>query len=287
MLRFPLPAYSSGSASSGRRASRSASRHADLAAPWGWATLGAILGLVLVLLFFAPAHWLAAAVYEGTSGRVQLVEARGTVWTGSARLLLAGGAGSRDSALLPGQIDWRLRPGWLALNLQLRADCCTTTPLQARLSGSWTGTALEVSDATSQWPAALLAGLGTPWNTVQAEGSLQLSTKSLSVKWFEGRLAVAGNADLTALGLSSRLSTLKPMGSYRLRLNGNSGGGTATLELSTLEGSLQLTGSGRWIGPRLRFSGVASAAPEREAALANLLNIIGRRDGARSIITLG
>ena len=38
---------------------------------------------------------------------------------------------------------------------------------------------------------------------------------------------------------------------------------------------------------RLRFEGVASAAPEREAALANLLNIIGRRSGARSIITIG
>jgi general secretion pathway protein N len=37
----------------------------------------------------------------------------------------------------------------------------------------------------------------------------------------------------------------------------------------------------------LQFSGVASAAPDREAALSNLLNIIGRRNGARSIITIG
>ncbi len=245
------------------------------------------MGLVFVLVLFAPARWLATAVYEATSGRVQLIETRGTVWTGSARLLLAGGAGSRDSAALPGQVDWRLRPGWLALNLQLSADCCTTSPIQARLSQSWTGTALQLSDTTSQWPANLLAGLGTPWNTVQAEGSLQLATQGLSIQWFEGRLAMSGNADLTALGMSSRLSTLKPMGSYRLRLTGGSGGSTATVELSTLEGSLQLTGSGRWIGSRLRFQGVATAAPEREAALANLLNIIGRRDGARSIITLG
>ena len=262
-------------------------RHPDLAAPWGYAAAGVLLGLALVLVLFAPARWLAAAVYEGTSGRVQITEARGTVWTGSGRLLLAGGAGSRDIAALPGQIDWRLRPGWLALELQVNAQCCTTSPVQARLSRNWTGTALQVSDTTSQWPANLLAGLGTPWNTVQAEGSLQLSTQGLSMQWFEGRLAISGYADLAALGLSSRLSTLKPMGSYRLRLAGSSDGSTATLELSTLEGSLQLTGSGRWVGSRLRFEGIASAAPEREAALANLLNIIGRRDGARSIITLG
>jgi general secretion pathway protein N len=74
------------------------------------------------------------------------------------------------------------------------------------------------------------------------------------------------------------------MGSYRITVNG---GATSTLQLATLEGSLQLSGSGRWVGSRLRFEGVASAAPEREAALSNLLNIIGRRNGARSIITIG
>ena len=61
----------------------------------------------------------------------------------------------------------------------------------------------------------------------------------------------------------------------------------APLALSTLEGSLQLSGNGKWVGSRLRFEGEARAAPEHEAALANLLNIIGRRSGARSIITLG
>ena len=42
-----------------------------------------------------------------------------------------------------------------------------------------------------------------------------------------------------------------------------------------------------WVGGRLRFSGEASASPEREAALANLLNIIGRRQGSRSVIQIG
>lgn len=264
--------------------SRTASRHPELSAPWGWAALGASAGLVLALVFFAPARWLSAALYQATSGQVQLLQARGTVWNGSARLQLSGGAGSTGSALLPGPVDWQLRPGWLALNLQVHADCCTPQPLQFRLLQDWSSSALVVADGSSQWPAAVLAGLGTPWNTVQAEGALQLTTQGLSVKWFDGRLAPSGRAELTALGLSSRLSTLKPMGSYRLTVTG---GSTSTLELSTIEGSLQLTGSGRWIGSRLRFEGAASAAPENEAALSSLLNIIGRRSGARSIITLG
>ena len=74
------------------------------------------------------------------------------------------------------------------------------------------------------------------------------------------------------------------MGSYRITIMG---GGSPTLQLQTLEGALQLSGSGQWVGSRLRFSGVATAVPDREAALSNLLNIIGRRSGARSIITLG
>ena len=113
---------------------------------------------------------------------------------------------------------------------------------------------------------------------------LQMVTHGLSLAWFEGRLVMGGRTELLALGMSSRLSTLKPMGSYRITLTG---GSAPVLELSTIEGSMQLSGTGRWVGPRLRFEGVASAAPEHEAALANLLNIIGRRNGARSIITLG
>jgi len=94
-------------------------------------------------------------------------------------------------------------------------------------------------------------------------------------------------AQLDALGMSTRLSTLRPMGSYRLVLQGGRHGEAPTLQLSTLDGALLLSGSGQWVGQRLRFTGEARAAPEREAALANLLNIIGRRSGARSIITLG
>ena len=62
---------------------------------------------------------------------------------------------------------------------------------------------------------------------------------------------------------------------------------TPGLELSTLQGPLLLSGQGQWVGQRLRFTGEARATPEREAALSNLLNIIGRRNGARSVISIG
>jgi len=153
-----------------------------------------------------------------------------------------------------------------------------------RVLPRWSGARVAVADGRSRWPAGILVGLGTPWNTLQIDGELLLATEGLSVEWVAGRLAIAGRAELTAQRMSSRLSTLRPMGSYRITL---SGGETPALQLQTLEGSLQLTGSGRWVGSRLHFSGIASAAPDRETALSNLLNIIGRRNGARSIITIG
>ncbi len=254
------------------------------AAPWGWAAVGALLGLLVALPLFAPAAWLAVAVDRATSGRALLQEPRGTIWNGSAQLVLTAGPGSSESAALPTRLAWRLRPHWNGAALELKSDCCTQQPLAARVHLRFGGFTLAVQDGESRWPASLASGLGTPWNTLQFDGELQLATRGLSVEWAAGRPVVSGRAELVAQRLSSRLSTLRPMGSYRITLQG---GAPTTLQVQTLEGSLRLSGSGQWVGSRLRFQGEASAAPDREAALANLLNIIGRRNGPRSIITIG
>jgi general secretion pathway protein N len=246
--------------------------------------LGALAGVLPAVAVFAPAHWLAQGVASATGGQVLLLQARGTVWTGSAQLVLTGGAASHDRAALPGRVEWRLRPAWNGVRAQLQAACCTPEPLRAQVQGRWRGLQLTLADGQSQWPAALLSGLGTPWNTLQPQGQLALRTQGVGMSWIAGRSTLAGQLQLDARAMSSRLSTLKPMGSYRLALRG---GDVPTLTLSTLEGHLQLSGTGQWVGNRLRFAGEASALPEREAALSNLLNIIGRRNGARSIITVG
>ena len=251
---------------------------------WRWALFGGTLGLILAVVLLAPSSWLATALDRATSGRVQLVDTTGTVWTGSGQLLMKGGAQSRDSAALPGHLNWKLRLDGFALRLELNADCCSNKPLQARAQPRWGGVSVQIGDSASEWPAYLLAGLGAPWNTLQAEGNLRLITQGLAFEWNKQQSVLAGRAELTAVAMTSSLTTLKPMGSYQLSLVG---GKTNEFKLVTLEGGLQLSGSGRWVGPKLSFEGIASAAPGYEAELANLLNIIGRRNGSRSIITLG
>ncbi|KQP48597.1 type II secretion system protein N [Pseudorhodoferax sp. Leaf274] len=260
---------------------------ATATAPWGLAWLGGTVGLLLGLALFAPARWLAWAVERGSAQHVLLRAPRGSIWNGSAQLVLAGGAESRDATALPGRLDWRLRPALRGLDVAVQATCCMNQPWQVRAEPRWTGARVLISDGQSQWPAAVLAGLGTPWNTVQPEGTLALSAQGLSLEWISGRLLVAGRLQLQANDLSSRLSTLKPMGSYRLTLAGGGGDAPASLQLETISGALSLTGSGQWVGSRLRFSGEAAADPERVDALSNLLNIIGRRNGLRSIIQVG
>ncbi len=250
--------------------------------------LGVLVGGLLALLLFAPATWLAAAVAQATDQRLLLTDARGTVWRGSAVPVLTGGVGSRDASALPGRLDWRLAPSGLAWALQLRQACCINGDLALRLQPGWGRVRVELpgrAGAIGQWPAAWLQGLGTPWNTLQPTGSLQLSSPGLSMESVQGRWRFEGNAELTLQAIASRVSTLDELGNYSLVLAG--GADTASLQLSTIRGALLLSGSGQWVGAKFRFQGQASAAPGSEAVLNNLLNIIGRRQGALSVISIG
>ena len=123
---------------------------------------------------------------------------------------------------------------------------------------------------------------------MQLGGSLRLASGGLKLESVQGRWVVDGAADLDLVDVSSRLSTLDSLGSYRMTLSGDAATpGISRLTLSTRDGALQLSGSGTWGPAGVRFRGEARAGAADEAALSNLLNIIGRRDGARSVISIG
>jgi general secretion pathway protein N len=263
---------------------KTASLSASPASGTRWAVLGALIGAVLALALFAPARWLAAGLDQWSDGHLLLVNARGTVWNGSAGVVFSSGGAGVEAISLPGLLGWNLSPRWDGVTAALNISCCAAQPLQFKAHPGAGGVQVDWRDGQSRWPAALLGGFGAPWNTLKLEGVLDISTQAFTMRMNGPELGLAGRAVLDATDISSSLSTLKPMGSYRITLEG---GPSPTLLLTTREGSLQLTGSGRWNGSALRFDGEASAAPGREDALSNLLNIIGRRQGARSLITLG
>ena len=257
-----------------------------------WAVAGVIVGALVGLVAFAPAAWLASALASATDERLLLTDARGTLWSGSALPVLTGGPGSRDASALPGRLDWNLSWRGLGAELRLRQACCLRGEVRALVQPGLGRLTVQVLPAQSstlgQWPAAWLAGLGTPWNTLQLGGTLRLTSPGLTLTWVQGRMRFSGEAALDVASASSRVATLDTLGSYRLTLRGDAAGtDAASLTLVTLEGALRLSGQGQWTGTGLRFRGEAQAAEGSETALNNLLNIIGRRQGARSVISIG
>lgn len=268
-------------------------------ARWGWA--GACAGTLIAAICFVPATWLASAVAAATQQRFMLADARGTVWSGSAIAVLTGGPGSRDASALPGRLAWTLRPQGLALEIRLSQACCLDGSVGMLLKPGFGGFGAVLQPTTErigQWPSGWLAGLGTPWNTLQLGGTLRVQSSGLALESAQGHWRLAGAMNIELVGASSRLSTLESLGSYRLVLQGDApsaAGATAPsrsndrarLTLSTLEGALQLSGNGTWGADGVHFRGEAIAREADDPALANLLNIIGRRDGARSVISIG
>ncbi len=263
---------------------------------WGW--WGAGVGAALGLIVCAPAPWLAQGVESMSNGKLLLADASGTIWHGDAVVVLTGGRGSRDARTLPGRLNWSMRVAGGGLRLTLQQDCCLPVPLVLQLNAGLSGVRLAVGtqpDAASvmqpagelgQWPAAWLGGLGTPWNTLQLSGVLRLATHDLGFQWVQGRVRMVGRAEVTLDNASSRITTLERLGSYRLNVASDDQG-QVQLQLLTLDGALQLSGSGGVTPTGMRFRGEARASDANPGALDNLLNIIGRREGDRSVISIG
>lgn len=248
------------------------------------AYLGAFAGLLLACLAFAPAQWLASSLASATDGKVLLDAPRGTVWSGSAQLVLAGGAGSAGAMALPSRLSWQLSLAWLGLDLAMQAPCCTD-PVQypqglqtrIRLQGT-SDLRLDLSGKLHNLPAQLLSGLGSPWNTLQLVGDLSFETQTLTSQWStQGALkSLKGTATIQARQMQTALSTVRPLGSYTLQLLNSQ----IQLQTASPDDALQLSGTGELLTDskgQPRFSGEAVAAVGREASLSNLLHIIGQR----------
>jgi general secretion pathway protein N len=249
--------------------------------------LVALIAIVATIGAAAPAQWLAAAVARATHGRVELAETKGTLWNGEATLVLASGAGpGAMRASLPERLSWQLSPWQLlagTVDLTLEHPSALSQPLAIR---AWPNGRATLGATTVRLPASLLVGLGAPWNTVRPGGVVTLSWDRLEIepaRW-------QGNFSAEWQYASSALTPVSPMGHYRLQTNGVFPG--TRLNLLTLSGPLELTGSGTIAeGGRLRFQGVARAVPNADTGvktqLTGLISLLGRRDGESAILNIG
>jgi general secretion pathway protein N len=247
-------------------------------------TLAGIASIALTVLIFFPATWLSSMVERQTAGRLTLGDARGTLWRGSA--FLGGAASGNDpvAALLPGRFSWRLSPMVLLGSVDAELENPDALSQPVRVTGNWQQ--WQVSPGAILLPAERLAALGAPLNTVQPSGQMRFSWEALQILRQNAQIEMTGAMSLTLNDIGSRLSPVKPLGSYVLALDWH--GSQAPITLKTIKGPMLLNGSGMFSNGRLQFSGTAQAEPGQEDRLGNFLNLLGqrRREGDKDVIGL-
>ena len=124
---------------------------------------------------------------------------------------------------------------------------------------------------------------------------MTLTTHNLSFLLKGGHWHTLGSAQLELRQVSSRLTTLDTLGTYRVLIQPDpstapvpgDGAARAIVWISTLDGALVIDGRGLLGASGVRLRAEAHAAAGAESALNNLLNLIGRRMGALSVISIG
>lgn len=230
-----------------------------------WALIAAGLGAyTFALIITAPATLLDVGLRRASDGRLRLIEAQGTLWSGSGLIEIRDLGG--HNSVVKG-LGWRLR-----IDAALRARFTYevkfdqgTTSFPVTIFWS----RIELKNADISLPAAAL-GIGIPkLAALGLSGDVNLHITSLSL----GRSTTLGNATLQWLAAGSALSPISPLGNYELRLNGN--GAVVQASLHTLQGPLQLDGQGSWGSGRSPvFLAMAYTAPELQQRLAPFLRLI-------------
>jgi general secretion pathway protein N len=247
-------------------------------------------GVALGVLAIAPPTglldvWLNAA----TGGRVRLAQTEGTLWQGAARVVLVDpGRASRPDATLgplpglamPGMLRWSLSPR-LLFGLLEASFTLVDGGAPVHIIGS-VMTGVRIDAGRFEWLGLALEGLGSPWNTVRPVAAMRLQWESLVID----AGGIRGTLALELADVTSAMSPVRPLGSWRLGVQAT--GRQAVLRMETLAGPVHLEGDGQWnAGGSLNLRLAAWPDPPMQAVLAPLLNLIGPREGGRTIIRVG
>lgn len=225
------------------------------------------IAFFITLIVTAPATMLGRIVEVGSNGQFALANASGTLWQGSATPVIRQRAGNLlaleklhwDIAWLPlftGKIITRLR--WDNVEQAL--------PMVATISL----TQIELRNAILPLQAAILGELTPMLQPVQLSGKMQIKSDLITFS----KTGINGNAIADWTNAGSVLSSVNPLGNYRINLAG--AGERLDVTLITTSGVLLLEGKGSFTRNQgLKFQATARATAESKGSLDELLNNFG------------
>lgn len=225
------------------------------------------LAYLLTLLITAPASLLDWGLQQASKGHLLLANTSGTVWSGSATPALR----TQDGRLvtLP-FLNWKIAlPSFFTGKIQVHL-LWDDQPPAAATEAIISFKQVELRHVTLQLPARVLDEASPMLKPVQFRGQLQIQGEHLVFS----KSGMEGAATIDWLQASSALTSIAPLGNYRLALN--SAGDRIQIGLTTLSGILLLDGEGNWLtGRGLEFHGKAHAAAGNDDNLKELLNHLG------------
>ena len=239
------------------------------------AALGVAAYLVF-LVFTMPASFIAARARAAAPGKIEMNEARGSLWSGQARARIAAAGGH----LIFDRIEWRFLParlmaGRIAFDVHAVGHGITGHGQLARAFTRW-----EVRDLAATGEVESLIPLAPLIATWRPEGTLAIAAPS--VDWDDND--ARGNLTAEWRDAAVSLSEVRPLGTYRL--DARAEGGPAKLTLATVDGPLRISGQGTFTPPsQLALSGEARGDGPKARSLETLLDLMGPRrpDGARAL----
>jgi general secretion pathway protein N len=132
-----------------------------------------------------------------------------------------------------------------------------------------------LKDTEAELPAPFVAQLYSPLSLISPQGKVRISAEDLTLSPDK----VDGVAALEWMNAGSSLSSVQPLGDYRLEITGTEK--NVNLKLATLRGDLEFTGQGQWQPQTGQVQINGSALPRARAGeLESLLNMIGPDQGS-------
>jgi general secretion pathway protein N len=213
------------------------------------------------LVAFAPASLMGSVLERASGGTLTLAQTTGSLWQGSGVVLLR--QKTRYQTL--GSYRWNLKLFSAALQVQAG----NAPPMTVRYV-PFTGR-INIDNLRITLPVSIIEIAAPQLGPYQLQGSLEASGNHLTLD----AAGMNGQVTMDWLHAASALSEIRPLGDYRILLQGN--GGALDAQLSTLSGKLLLSGKGGFDKTTgMRFTGTAQAAPgTAETELNEMLHHIG------------